>query len=259
MKKTAIYALTHQGASLGKTLTEKIEGDLFLPSRIADAYEGIPFNHLMETVAENFSRYPRQIFIAATGIVVRSIAPHLRSKDSDPGVVVLDQKGRYVISLLSGHLGGANALAAEVAQLTGGEAVITTATETEGVPSIDLLAKERNLFIANFGAVKRINMAVLEGKPVQLLDRSAICMQDFMPPLCKLSAQLHMKGVAGMVVDEDTHSLIFQFLPQTQRSQKKLLFALCGSVVNSFHSIFITTFCVSEKKITLNGFAVFII
>lgn len=170
MKKTAIYALTHQGASLGKTLTEKIEGDLFLPSRIADAYGGIPFNHLMEAVAENFSQYPRQIFIAATGIVVRSIAPHLRSKDSDPAVVVLDQKGRYVISLLSGHLGGANALAAEVAQLTDGEAVITTATETEGVPSVDLLAKERNLFIANFGAVKRINMAVLEGKPVQIFD-----------------------------------------------------------------------------------------
>ncbi|MBE9581682.1 MAG: cobalamin biosynthesis protein CbiG, partial [Proteobacteria bacterium] len=171
MKKTAIYALTHQGASLGKTLTEKIEGDLFLPSRIADAYGGIPFNHLMEAVAENFFQYPRQIFIAATGIVVRSIAPHLRSKDSDPAVVVLDQKGRYVISLLSGHLGGANALATEVAQLTGGKAVITTATETEGVPSIDLLAKERNLFIANFGAVKRINMAVLEGKPVQIFDQ----------------------------------------------------------------------------------------
>jgi cobalt-precorrin 5A hydrolase len=94
----------------------------------------------------------------------------LRSKDSDPAVVVLDQKGRYVISLLSGHLGGANALATEVAQLTGGKAVITTATETEGVPSIDLLAKERNLYIANLGAVKRINMAVLEGKPVQVFD-----------------------------------------------------------------------------------------
>ncbi|MBW1926897.1 MAG: hypothetical protein JRI35_06870 [Deltaproteobacteria bacterium] len=52
-------------------------------------------------------------FIAATGIVVRSIAPHLRSKDSAPAVVVLDQKGRYVISLLSGHLGGANAMARE--------------------------------------------------------------------------------------------------------------------------------------------------
>lgn len=170
MKETAIYALTHQGAGLGRTLTEKIEGDLFLPSRIADAYGGISFNHLMEAVAENFFRYPGHIFIAATGIVVRSIAPHLRSKDSDPAVIVLDQKGRYVISLLSGHLGGANVLAREVAQLTGGEAVITTATETEGVPSIDLLAKGRNLFIANLGAVKKINMAVLEGKPVQIFD-----------------------------------------------------------------------------------------
>jgi len=170
MKKTAIYALTPQGANLGRILAEKMHGDLFLPSRIADAYGGMPFNHLMEAVTENFSQYPRQIFIAATGIVIRAIAPHLRSKNSDLGVVVLDQKGRYVISLVSGHLGGANALAEDVAQLTDGQAVITTASDTEGVPSIDLLAKERNLFIANIRAVKRINMAILEGKPVQIYD-----------------------------------------------------------------------------------------
>ncbi len=170
MKETAIYAITRQGAGLGRALTERIGADLFLPSRIAEAYGGIAFDRLVEAVAKNFFLYPRQIFIAATGIVVRSIAPLLRSKDSDPAVVVLDQRGRYVISLLSGHLGGANAMAQEVAQLTGGEAVITTASDTEGVPSIDLIAKERNLSISNLVAVKKINMAILEGRPVQIFD-----------------------------------------------------------------------------------------
>jgi len=102
--------------------------------------------------------------------VVRAIASHLKSKDRDPAVLVLDQDGEYVISLLSGHLGGANELAHKVAQLTGGNAVITTATDTAGLPAIDLLSKEMNLSIANLKAVKSVNMALLSGEPVQVFD-----------------------------------------------------------------------------------------
>lgn len=168
--KTAIYALTPQGARLGKDLSDRTGGDIFLPVRLCDLFKAVCFDRLQDAVAENFLKYPRHVFIAATGIVVRVIAPHLRSKRDDPAIVALDQKGRHVISLLSGHLGGANALAREVARLTGGEAVITTATDTEGVPSMDMLAKERGLFIADMDAVKGVNMAILEGKAVQVFD-----------------------------------------------------------------------------------------
>ena len=170
MNKTAIYALTPQGASLGKYLADQTGGDIYLPVRLCDSFKAACFDRLQDAAADNFLKYHRHIFIAAAGIVVRVIAPHLRSKKHDPAVVVLDQKGRHVISLLSGHLGGANALAHEVARLTGGEAVITTATDTEGVPSMDILARERYLFIANMNAVKDVNMAILEGKPVQIFD-----------------------------------------------------------------------------------------
>jgi len=170
MNKPAIYALTPQGARLGKHLAEQTGGDLYLPVRFCDSYKAICFDRLQDAVAENFLKYPRHVFIAAAGIVVRVIAPYLRSKKHDPAVVVLDQKGRHVISLLSGHLGGANALAHEVARLSGGEAVITTATDTEGVPSMDMLAKERGLFIADMDAVKGVNMAILEGRSVQVFD-----------------------------------------------------------------------------------------
>ena len=170
MKKTAIYALTPRGARLGRTLAGKLNGDLFLPDRLADVHGAIAFDGLLEGVAKRFSLYSRHIFIAAAGIVVRAIAPHLKRKDQDPAVIVLDQKGEYVVSLVSGHLGGANELARKVAQLIGGKAVITTATDTAGVPAIDVLAKERNLCIANLKAVKSINMALLEGKPVQVFD-----------------------------------------------------------------------------------------
>jgi cobalt-precorrin 5A hydrolase len=170
MKKTAVFALTPQGARLGKQLASQMDGDLYLPARLADDYGAIPFDRFREVVVDQFLSYSRQIFIAAAGIVVRSIAPHLRTKDKDPAVVVLDQEGRFAISLLSGHLGGANDLAREVAGWTGGEAVITTATDSAGVPSFDLLAKERNIAIGNLEAVKSVNMALLRGETVQIFD-----------------------------------------------------------------------------------------
>ena len=170
MKETAVYALTRQGAELAKTLVDQVKGALFLPGTLAEDYRGKPFERLKDLVAEQFSAYQRHIFIAAAGIVVRVIAPHIKHKDSDPAVIVLDQRGRHVISLLSGHLGGANELAREVARLTGGKAVITTATDTSGLPSVDLLAKERQLAIGNLDAVKKVNASILHGDPVQLFD-----------------------------------------------------------------------------------------
>ena len=170
MKKIAVYALTPQGANLGKILSEKMEGDLFLPNRIADSSGGMAFDGIMDVVSRNISIYPGHIFITASGIAVRAIAPHLQSKDQDPAVVVIDHDGRHCISLLSGHLGGANELAVNVAEITGGEAVITTATDTAGLPSIDILAKENSLVIANLEAVKNINMAILSGDLIRIFD-----------------------------------------------------------------------------------------
>ena len=170
MKKTAVYALTPQGAKLGKILSEQMDGDLFLPDRMAGSCGAAAFDSLLDVVSEYFSNYAGHVFIAAAGIVVRAIAPHLQSKVHDPAVVVLDHEGRYCISLLSGHLGGANELAVEVARITGGEAVITTATDTAGLPSMDLLAKDKDLVIANLNAVKRVNMAILSGGKVRIFD-----------------------------------------------------------------------------------------
>lgn len=170
MKRLAVYALTPQGALLGKLLAGKMGGDLFLPSSLAEAHGGTAFDRLVPLVSETFCLYSQHLFIAATGIAVRAIAPHLRSKGRDPAVVSMDQKGRHVVSLVSGHLGGANRLAGEVAALTGGVAVITTATDTEGFLSFDLLAEEKGLSIANLEAVKAVNMALLKGEVVQIFD-----------------------------------------------------------------------------------------
>lgn len=91
------------------------------------------------------------VFIMATGIAVRTIAPLLKDKKSDPAVVVLDEAGKFAVSLISGHLGGANKKAREIATFLGGEAVITTASDVNGLPSIDLWAADRDLVIDDWG------------------------------------------------------------------------------------------------------------
>ncbi|RJQ19393.1 MAG: precorrin-3B C(17)-methyltransferase [Nitrospiraceae bacterium] len=96
------------------------------------------------------------IFIMASGIVVRTIAPLIKDKKTDPAVVVIDEKGKYAISLLSGHLGGANKVAKEIADFLKGEAVITTASDVNNLPSIDLWAREKNLVIENDKALSRV-------------------------------------------------------------------------------------------------------
>ena len=168
-KRTAVYALTPQGIRLGRSIAEKSGGQLFVPDRLADVWSQ-GFESLPKLVATTFPKYGRHVFVTAAGIAVRCIAPVLQGKTVDPAVVVLDQKGRHVISLVSGHIGGANRLAEEVAAMTGGTAVITTATDTEGLEAIDVLARDKGLVIGNPQAIKTINSSILERRRIQVYD-----------------------------------------------------------------------------------------
>lgn len=96
------------------------------------------------------------VFIMAAGIVVRTIAPLIKDKRKDPAIVVLDEKGKYAVSLLSGHLGGGNELATSIAAYLGGEAVITTASDVNNMTSIDLWARDNNLIVEDWHALPQI-------------------------------------------------------------------------------------------------------
>lgn len=108
------------------------------------------------------------VFIGAAGIAVRCIAPYVRDKYTDPAVVVVDDMGKYVIPILSGHIGGANELAGEIADIIGAEAVITTATDLHGLFAVDEFARKNGLFITSREGAKQISSALLEGKTVGL-------------------------------------------------------------------------------------------
>ncbi len=201
---TAIYVLTGQGLAVARRLEAALDAHLHLSASLSDGApdslsepggspdgaetstpSGLPassgrtfeserpprrFTNLADAVRENFQDYACHIFIAAAGIAVRVTAPLLRGKALDPAVLVIDQRGRFVISLLSGHLGGGNAMAARAAAVLDATPIITTATDVEELPALDVLAQEKSLAIANLNAVKVVSAALLAGRAVLLHD-----------------------------------------------------------------------------------------
>jgi cobalamin biosynthesis protein CbiG len=206
LNRIAVYALTRPAAELAARLVEawntsRVPGDgarcpepatgngergtqnrergtgnperkaaLHLPDALAAELGGRGFSRLGDLLLETFHSYEGHVFLTATGIAVRGIAPLLRGKATDPAVVVLDQRGEYAVSLLSGHLGGGNRLAREVAGLLGGRAVITTATDSLGLPSIEELAREADMGLSDLRAATPVNAALANGRPLQLFD-----------------------------------------------------------------------------------------
>jgi len=179
----AVLALTSKAAALGGRVREAFPGaDLFVPERYRSGYPGsLAIEDSLGTfVSFLWPRYTRFVFVMAAGIVVRTVAPLLKSKLEDPAVVVLDEQGRYAIPLLSGHLGGANELAREIAARVGAVPVITTASDVEGIPAVDDLARNNNGFLENLQDWKKIALALLEQKPVGLY--STVGLEADFPP-----------------------------------------------------------------------------
>ena len=102
---------------------------------------------LGEWTEKQFSESDGLVFIGATGIAVRAIAPCLKDKFQDPAVVVMDEKAKFVIPLLSGHVGGANELAVQIGEVTGAVPVLTTATDVNRKFAVDVFARNQNLLI----------------------------------------------------------------------------------------------------------------
>ena len=130
--------------------------------------------------AAHFPSDDALIFIGSCGIAVRAIAPFVQSKTTDPAVVVIDEQGTFCVSLLSGHLGGANALTELLAAFLGAVPVITTATDRGGVFAIDTWAQTQGLFIVNPERIKTVSARLLEGRPLRL--KSDFPLQGTLPP-----------------------------------------------------------------------------
>lgn len=174
-RSVALWAVSPDGYRLGRTIAAAMpEAVLFASESAASGRDelktGQSFSSLRSAVAEHFQGFSGHVFVMSAGIAVRMIAPWIGSKTADPAVVVVDDLGRHCISLLSGHLGGANDLARHIAALTGARPVITTATDIRGLPAIDVLARAKGLHIDNPGRIKTLNMAILNRESIRIHD-----------------------------------------------------------------------------------------
>ena len=172
--KIAIIAITGSGARIAARLAEGLPGsELYVPPKLADLAQ-FPFTVFQECLKDLIVKLWRStdglVCIMASGIVVRMLAPLLEGKDRDPAVVVMDDAGNFAVSLLSGHLGGANELAGRCALLTGATPVITTATDANGLPSFDMLAREMGWVIDDLSRVKVLNALLLEDAEIAVVD-----------------------------------------------------------------------------------------
>lgn len=174
--KLAVISFTRNGSRLCGRLVSRFRQlgevcDGYVQSRFLNEVQEIPgICEVKEPVAEwtgrRFDQVDGLIFIGAAGIAVRAIAPWLKDKMTDPAVVVVDEGGNYAISLLAGHVGGANRLARQTAEILGAEAVITTASDVQGKTAVDVWAAEHHLTISDRKLAKQAAAAVLDGEPV---------------------------------------------------------------------------------------------
>ena len=156
----AYLAFTEKGMALARRLARALPGSV---SRC-----GAGGVRLAEWTSTQFAQADALIFVGAAGSAVRAIAPHCKSKATDPAVVVLDECGRFAVPLLSGHLGGANALARALAEACGAIPVITTATDANGVFAVDEWAKAQGCAVLEPERIKLVSGALLAGHTVRL-------------------------------------------------------------------------------------------
>lgn len=158
MTKTAVVAITKHGIEIARRIKEKMpEVEIYVPAKHSDGGNDINWfsDQSTQLVGSLFKTYDALVCIFSLGAVIRMVAPHLVDKKSDPAVIVIDDRANHVISALSGHLGGANALARLVASFLGAQPVITTAADVNETIAVDLVGREFGWTIENFENVTK--------------------------------------------------------------------------------------------------------
>ena len=164
--RLAAAGFSERGARLALAIAQAFDGEAWASPRYAGGEVRPIAGSLVEWAGRRFADCEALVFVSSCGIAVRAIAPHIKSKTTDPAVIVTDELGQNVISLLSGHLGGANRLTAEIAALSHGRAVITTATDVHGLTPPDSWAAEHNCAIENLTAAKAVAAELIAGRGV---------------------------------------------------------------------------------------------
>ena len=169
--KIRLISYSKRGRDTARDIAAALEAEghecrrFALPKHLGEGDEPLTVSG-SEWAGEGFKEADALVFCCAAGIAVRAIAPWVKDKTTDPAVVVTDEKGIFAVPVLSGHIGGANELAIEIARVTGGTPVVTTATDVNGLFAVDVFAEKNGLYITDMKLAKEVSAALVAGKKV---------------------------------------------------------------------------------------------
>lgn len=166
--KIAIWSVTRAGGKKGLKIAERFENSAVYSLRKFEIEGTQQIEDFTQSLEREFNRYEAHIFIMATGIVIRKIAPLIKSKDIDPAIIVVDEGLKFAISLLSGHIGGANQLVYELEKRLGVLPIVTTNSDITGKIAVDTLAKTLNGELKSLEEAKRVTALIVDNKEVEL-------------------------------------------------------------------------------------------
>jgi len=169
VEKTSILVITKNGVKIGKNLKRLFpDWDVYAPSKLMNESAGITWysEPTTEKIVELFKNNNALICVFSLGAVIRLISPYLKDKKTDPAVLVIDDKTNFVISVLSGHIGGANELTEEIAEKIGALPVITTAADVNKTIAVDLVGREYDWKIDDDSTVTKISAYMVNEEPI---------------------------------------------------------------------------------------------
>lgn len=198
--RAGIVAITRHGATQAASLARLLpDAEVVTTEKFASAFADVPnpvhlySGALSAQIAPLFEAYDQIVFLVSLGAVVRLIAPHLKSKDEDPGVLVVDDAGDFVIPVLSGHVGGANAWAEYVAGLIGATPVLTTASDVGKTIPVDILGRELGWQVeAPKINITRVSAHVVNGEPIAFVDERDHPSMDWWTRTTPLPGNIHL-------------------------------------------------------------------
>lgn len=197
--KLAIWTVTRGAGQSGKILCDNLQDSTLFTLKKFEIKDSIMMDNFTKTLEENFKKFDGHIFIMATGIVVRKIATLIESKDVDPAVIVIDEDLSFAISLLSGHLGGANDLVQSLNKKLGLVPILTTSSDVTGKIAVDTLSQKLKCKIKSLEEAKNVTSLIVDGKNVEL----------------KLPKNINTDNPSGVIVVSNKDKLeVVQLYPQ---------------------------------------------
>ena len=175
MEKVSVLAITKNGINIGERLKELFPNwDIFVPSKLSNENKSITWysEPTSDKIIELFKNSNALICLFSLGAVIRLIAPYLKDKKTDPAIIVIDDKTTFVISVLSGHIGGANELTQEISEKLNALPVITTAADVNKTIAVDLVGREFGWKIDDETTVTKISAHMVNAEPIGVFQQT---------------------------------------------------------------------------------------